>query len=186
MAIRVWVLWEKRRDIGILLCLISIANTTVCIVTVFISVPPFTFPVIDGLISAPSACFFGHDMTVIAPYIALIVQQTFIFVLTAIKGVQHYRTGVSGASLVNTLYNDGIIYYALAIVPSIAIITMASLENKQTYASPGIDIQPVILSVLSSRLSLHLHQQADISRRGTLQLTTEIQFAAGEGLNYPS
>ncbi|KAF9465284.1 hypothetical protein BDZ94DRAFT_388314 [Collybia nuda] len=158
MTIRVWALWGRRRDIGIVLITAAFVNGMAAIVIYSIR-QSSQYVVMGHLSSAIPGCFpiAMTDFTTAWPFVPLATHQTIVFLLTAVKGIQHYRNRVYGSSLIDTFYRDGITYYALLFALSIANI--AATPQFHTAAPSFLtSLQRTAHSILSARMLLHLRQ----------------------------
>ncbi|KAF9465276.1 hypothetical protein BDZ94DRAFT_1307161 [Collybia nuda] len=173
LTIRVWALWERRRDIKIFLIIISIINASVGLVGYAFYGLAFKFIDIRKIFRDPhvasefSGCFSNSGgKTLQWTFLALLVHQILIFVMTMIKGVQHYREGTYQTSLTYTFYRDGLEFYNEYQDPyfsALSIINLAILFSQpiMAYANLVTPIQRVLHSILSSRMLLHLRQESD-------------------------
>ncbi|KAF9465328.1 hypothetical protein BDZ94DRAFT_391898 [Collybia nuda] len=164
MSIRVWALWDRSKWVGIFLLTMAVINTVVCLTTYILIGQADQYVVMDSLASIIPGCFpSSTNVTEAWSFIPLIVHQTLIFVLTAIKCIQHYRSGIYGTSLTNTFYIDGMIYYALLVALSVTNLAVnIPRSNSKIFPFPVLhDMQFALHSILSSRMLLHLRQESD-------------------------
>ncbi|KAF9465282.1 hypothetical protein BDZ94DRAFT_388538 [Collybia nuda] len=175
MTIRVFALWGRRRAVGILLITMSVIDITASIVTFTlfrVQLHHFTIPNIPGCLSFAIGLGGSHTW----PYVPLVVHQTLIFSLTILKGVEHYRKGVYGTSLINTFYRDGIVYYALLVAFSIGNLATTHTQSDMITLYFLIFLQQVIHSILSSRMMLHLRQESAFALRVGSEQSTSLDF----------
>ncbi|KAF9465281.1 hypothetical protein BDZ94DRAFT_1296545 [Collybia nuda] len=178
MTVRVYALWGKHKGVGILLLIMSTLEFVASAVTFNIyRVHVRYFPIanLPGCLTFALSTSGSHSW----PYIPLLVHQTLIFLLTAIKGYEHYSDGLYNASLIHTFYRDGIIYYALLVAFSAGNIATTHERSDMTILYFLAFLQQVIHSILSSRMLLHLRQQASAGRLSSSEQTS-INFATIE------
>ncbi|KAF9465253.1 hypothetical protein BDZ94DRAFT_385148 [Collybia nuda] len=176
MSIRVWALWGRDRGIKVIL----IVTSTICLIaliSVYVTICGLDtqFIKIDGIPGCLVIKTKGFSAS--WSYIPLIVYQMLTLSLTAIRGVQHYRMGIYGTSLINTFYRDGIIYYAFLMAFSLANLDVNNAQLSDIdglYFYTTYSLQRVIHSILSARMLLHLRQGQDRFWDSKLE---SIQFA---------
>jgi len=159
LTLRVWILWDRSRKVGLAVLLASFLTGAAGVVDYVLFAGGYTFVATQSLSPNISGCFFikGH-IALLWTLVALMIHQTFIFTLTVVHCIRNFRLRSYGTSLLRTFYLDGVIYYlaqqALSVVNLVVIITTHSshMVNIMTY------IQGVLLSILSARMILHLHE----------------------------
>ncbi|KZS86853.1 hypothetical protein SISNIDRAFT_461442 [Sistotremastrum niveocremeum HHB9708] len=165
LAMRTWVIWSRSRRIAIILI--------ICLVLVWI---PIFWVLNDSLSSlvfaVPSdptfrGCVLSTQKNVLFVVFVLIMAfETFILVLTLVKGLEHFRHASS--TLVAVLYRDGLLNYIYLFVLSIINVTVL-LTAPHGYTTLLTAMQRVMHSILSARILLHLRQAAS-SRNPDLSL----------------
>ncbi|KAF9465279.1 hypothetical protein BDZ94DRAFT_1307163 [Collybia nuda] len=146
MTIRVWALWGRRKNIGILLLIVGICCAAVSLITFKLFAQPHRY-VATSLI--PGCFSVAMGSTNSWSYIPLVIHQTFIFSLTAIKAIQH----------------------------SFSIANLAATIQQSDKTSPYFltFLQRVIHSILSARMLLHLRQDSETFHDS--KPTTSLRFA---------
>jgi len=163
LTLRVWVLWERNRKVGLYLLGISIATTSGGVVSCVLFGSNFNYVAVDTLSPNLSGCFFMSGKTdVLWAFVALIVQQTFIFVMTLVHGIQNFRASYS-TSLLRTFYMDGVIYYlALQTLSVINLVVITTKRDSVHLANIMTYLQGVLHPILSARIILHLHEETRV------------------------
>ncbi|KAF9465278.1 hypothetical protein BDZ94DRAFT_1307162 [Collybia nuda] len=151
LTIRVWVIWERTRNIKIFLIVVSIVTASAGMMGYIFYGTKFFMP----NTAIGSVCFDKAGAVLQWAYGALLAHQTIISTMTVMKGIQHYRLGSHNTSLIYTFYEDGVSYYAVMIALSAVNIFMLHKENILL-----IPIQRVLQSLLTARMLLNLRKEA--------------------------
>ncbi|KAJ7599017.1 hypothetical protein C8J56DRAFT_179953 [Mycena floridula] len=167
LVLRTYAIWGRRRCILITFCALAVCT--------FIPSFVFTKLGVDSLkfIELPlRGCYFGPGTSQIINYtfILLVVSETVIAILMAIKAYEHLRA--SSSSWVWELYRDGIMFYLILLAVSIVNV-IAPVVAPSIGGCP----QRVLHSVLCNRvLFLILRSRFYDDRHHSIPLTTLLEL----------
>jgi len=152
LVVRTWAIWGRTRLMGIFLTVIA----ALCIITV-ISIEIVTFnsgtftPIpSNGCLATQQSKLLGID------FIIIIIFESFVLILTLIKGLQHYRSfGLHGC--LSVLYRDGILFYLSLL--GISVLNLAIAVVAPLYLGNGlVSLQRVIHATLGARVLINLRE----------------------------
>ncbi|KAJ7627436.1 hypothetical protein FB45DRAFT_60813 [Roridomyces roridus] len=155
LILRTYALWERKRSVLIVLCTMFLMTLVVAFVTTYLELRSLHYSDVqtDGvgctLAKAGSVIIFG--------YLMLLVSETVIVILTAIKAYRDLR--FARLPWLVQLYREGILFYVYIFAISLANILVPALAPSRFsnwLASP----QRVLHSVLCTRVLLLIRRQA--------------------------
>jgi len=159
IIMRTMALWDKRRSITILVVTVAIAADITILVTLSRIMRAFTFqmiPLITPLLGCNSG-LIGLSPTITIPsWVAVIVFDTVIFVLTLISAVHKFKYGRT--RLLTILVRDGFMYYlvmlSLGVVNLLLLVALPfSRGGLSTMFTPVLRAS---FSIIGSRIMLNL------------------------------
>ncbi|KAL0580692.1 hypothetical protein V5O48_001333 [Marasmius crinis-equi] len=180
---RVWAIWARSRYICYGLLMLTIAFASLCIVTIAkVPVSQDTFGA--DLNAAYGVCppYFAGSNAITTCYVVLVSYESVLLTLTLAKAISLYRHLAGGTSnFVNIFFKDGLSYNGMILACSTANIIVRYRTAGTEYINLLTAFQPVIHSVLTSRMMLHLKQDAinnnSTSRRTNQLPSTHLRFA---------
>ncbi|KAJ6524569.1 hypothetical protein B0H19DRAFT_1276516 [Mycena capillaripes] len=154
LAIRTWAIWEKKRSILIILCAVSLAalggNATLVIRGVNSTHVQTTDAGCTVIVNRKSQSY-------LIPYLVVIAYETITISLSAAR-ILKWRVQITPSArtpLLDTLWNDGLMYFSWMIALGILNILLI-LHGSVAIRTGGAQLQSSIHSVLSTRIVLHL------------------------------
>ncbi|KAJ7468443.1 hypothetical protein FB451DRAFT_1256225 [Mycena latifolia] len=192
LAVRTWAIWEKKRSVLIFLCVISAAALGANVTLVLRGVNATHVVEIPG-----QDCIIVVDsksQAYLVPYLVVIAYECITISLSAARIFKWRRqiTPAARTPLLDTLWNDGLLYFSWLIglgIVNVLLIFHGSVATR----TGGAQLQTSIHSMLSSRIILHLatlsaRRQQDRTNTHvsslftptTLQLTSELSTINGD------
>ncbi|KAJ6520596.1 hypothetical protein DFH09DRAFT_1193972 [Mycena vulgaris] len=154
LAVRTWAIWEKKMSVLIFLCLVSVAalggNMTMVLRGVHdthVEHPEFGCIVVVASKSHPY----------LYSYLVVIAYECITIFLSGIRIFKWRRQIAPSAQtpLLDTLWNDGLLYFSWMIAVGIVNILLI-FHASAAVQTGGAQLQSSIHSILSSRIVLHL------------------------------
>jgi len=171
LVVRTWAIWGRTRFMAI--CLASVF--TLCVVPVIYIESVY----LDSVSFTPipsSGCFVSQGSTLIGiDFIIIITFESFVLVLTLIKGVKHYRHfGVHGC--LSVLYRDGILFFVYLL--GISVINLAvAVVAPSDLANGLVTLQRVIHATVSARVLINLREAHSTEETSNfIQTSSTFQF----------
>jgi len=169
LVVRTWAIWGRTRKMGLILaaaCLVAIVPV-LYVENVFLKSLVFSpYPN-----RATPGCLLTAGSPIIAiSFVIIIVFETFLLILTLIKGIQHYRVAGS-RGFVTVLYRDGILFYFYLLgfsIVNLIVIIAAPRDLADILAT----LQRVLHSSLSARVLMNL-REARLRELDQLTLSTD-------------
>ncbi|KAJ7855001.1 hypothetical protein B0H14DRAFT_749105 [Mycena olivaceomarginata] len=162
LAVRTWAIWERKKSILIFLCLVSAAalgGSTIMIVRGINN----THKSLDGdctVIMNP------RSQAYLIPYVVVIAYETMTMSLSAAR-ILKWRSQITPSTqtpLLDTLWNDGLMYFTWMIALGIVNIIII-LHGDVHVRTGGAQLQTSFHSILSTRIILHLAKLGRPRRR---------------------
>jgi len=163
LTLRTSAIWENRRAFTIALFTFLV----ICLVPAIYAAEAFVTSLVFGSSPNPSllpGCIivgsgFGHFWIV---YAAIMVYQTVIFALTVYKASRYYKTlKLANSLLPNTVYRDGILFYAYLFVASLINIVILNVATGQI-SNVLISIHRILHAIFTGRLILNIRSASVI------------------------
>ncbi|KAL4253247.1 hypothetical protein ABKN59_004733 [Abortiporus biennis] len=153
LVVRTWAIWGRKNYVAIALGIATTVFIMPCLIIEDIFLRSIEFsPVLDPRI--PGCIVSSGNSIVAVEFILSIVFETFVLILTLIKGIQHFR--ISGShSFLGILYRDGILFYIYILAISVTNL-LVIVTTPRGLATTLALIQRVLHSCLSSRLLINL------------------------------
>ncbi|KAK7034019.1 hypothetical protein VNI00_012450 [Paramarasmius palmivorus] len=178
LTLRVTAIWARNRKIAISLVTIFVGLVIVAVAmvaTVHVGQNPFG----EALYQAYGVCppYFAGTNALSVAYMALVAYETLLLGLTLIKAIGHWREPGS-SSFINVFFADGISYNCFILASSTAniIIRYRAPSDYINFLAP---LQPVLHSILTGRMMIHLRREAVFAERtATLDTRTGLNFAS--------
>ncbi|ESK85147.1 hypothetical protein Moror_3579 [Moniliophthora roreri MCA 2997] len=159
LTLRVSALWSGNRKVIFLLVLAVVATSSVSISQIAqVHVAQNTFGEDMNRVYGVCPPYFASSNAMTVCYMILVSYETLIFTLTVIKAVEHYRQP-GRSSFIDIFFADGLSYNVFILACSVANI-IVRYKTTSEYINLFTSLQPVIHSVLTSRMMLHLKQSA--------------------------
>ncbi|KAF9265641.1 hypothetical protein L218DRAFT_860417 [Marasmius fiardii PR-910] len=172
---RVWAIWSRSRYVCFGLVAIALALASVCVATVArVPVQQDTFGA--DLHTAYGVCppYFANSSAITTCWVVLVAYESVLLILTLAKAIDLYRLGTGGTSnLVNIFFADGLSYNGFILGYSTANIIVRYKTSPSEYINLLTSLQPVVHSVLTSRMMLHLKRNAIIGSESSHLPTTQ-------------
>jgi len=147
LILRTYAVWERKRAVRILLIILA-ACTAICII-VFAQLEVVSLEYVS---TAGVGCTLAKASSiVIFAYIVLVISETTIVALTAVKA--HRELRYSRQPWLVQLYQDGMLFYVYLLAISLANILVATLAPSM-FANWLASPQRVVHSVLCTRVLL--------------------------------
>ncbi|KAG7092745.1 hypothetical protein E1B28_009072 [Marasmius oreades] len=183
LTMRVWAIWSRSRFVCFGLTAIALALASLCVATVArVPVQEDTFG--TDLHSAYGVCppYFANSSAITTCWVVLVAYESVLLILTLAKAIDLYRHRTGGtSSLINIFFVDGLSYNGFILASSTANIIVRYKTTPSEYINLLTSLQPVVHSVLTSRMMLHLKQDAVKSSESNHLPSTQLQFAARPG-----
>ncbi|KAF5378085.1 hypothetical protein D9615_007620 [Tricholomella constricta] len=162
LMLRTYAIWERKRSIFVILCLLALFVFPPAMIITFLEVKSLKY----GPTSLRGCQLVHASPLILVAYILLVVSETTLAVLTAIKAYRHLRH--SQSRWVVQLYQDGIVFYFFLLGISLANI-IVPIAAPPILANWLATPQRVIHSVLCTRvLFLILRQRSGTSMTNRL------------------
>ncbi|KAJ7475251.1 hypothetical protein B0H11DRAFT_2034723 [Mycena galericulata] len=180
LMLRTYAIWERKPIILILLCSLAIAIFVPMVMFVRLETKSLIYiPTEDGvgclLSSASNILIFG--------YLLIMVSETVIAVLTAVKAYRDLRR--SRVPWILKLYQDGMLFYVYLLMISIANVLVPIL-GPSMFANWLATPQRVLHSVLCTRVLLLILRQRRVATSGGARTTASTTETAGSGMIFSS
>ncbi|KAH8102028.1 hypothetical protein BXZ70DRAFT_47824 [Cristinia sonorae] len=172
LMIRTWAIWGRSRRIAICLGVACVSLLVPVLVIEHLWLKTLVFSPYPSP-ATPGCLLTGGSSIIAVSFIIVIIFETFVLVLTLIKGVQHYRLA-GNRDLVAVLYRDGVLFYIYLFIISIInfiVIVAAPRELADILAI----FQRVMHSCLSARVLLNLREARERETRLTSLNSTPLQ-----------
>ncbi|CAL1700259.1 unnamed protein product [Somion occarium] len=173
LVIRTWAIWGRSKAIGITLtvCAVLACGSVLYVEKSFLdSLRFFTYPS-----RATAGCLITTQNSIVAvSFIVVIIFETFLLILTSIKGIQHYRLA-NNRGLTSVLYRDGILFYVYLFCTSMANFIVI-LAVPRDLANILVNIQRVLHSCLSARVVLNLREASQQESSTSFISSTSVRF----------
>ncbi|KAJ7902603.1 hypothetical protein B0H14DRAFT_2666781 [Mycena olivaceomarginata] len=149
LMLRTYAIWERKRSVLIFLCALAVVVSVPAIVFVYIETHSLHYKP-----SSPDVigCTLAHAGSIlIFAYVLIMISETAIAVLTAIKAYRDLRR--SRVPWILKLYKDGMLFYVYLLIISLANVVVPILAPSM-FANWLATPQRVLHSVLCSRVLL--------------------------------
>ncbi|TCD64262.1 hypothetical protein EIP91_004301 [Steccherinum ochraceum] len=172
LVVRTWAIWGRSKRIGIALGVVSVVALTPVLVIEHLFLNSLTFAPYPNP-ATPGCLLTGGSSVIAISFVIVIMFETFVLILTLVKGVQHYRIA-GNRGFVSVLYRDGILFYIyllrgwsrssilLLASEATAVVSLINLIVIVTAPRELADIlaifQRVLHSCLSTRVLLNLRE----------------------------
>ncbi|KAK7034026.1 hypothetical protein VNI00_012457 [Paramarasmius palmivorus] len=156
LTVRVWAIWNGNRKVKVFLFAVAASLASVAISKIAkVEVAQNTFG--EDLHTVYGVCppYFASTNALSVCYMVLVSYESVILTLTVIKAAGHYGAGTS--SFIRIFFRDGISYNFFILACSVANI-IVRYKTTSEFVNLLTSMQPVIHSVLTSRMLLHLRQ----------------------------
>ncbi|KAJ7186697.1 hypothetical protein C8R46DRAFT_1057756 [Mycena filopes] len=169
LMLRTYAIWERKRSVLYLLCGLALGAFVPMAVFVQLETATLHYTVTDGL-----GCTLSHaGKAILFGYMMIILSETAIAVLTAIKAYRDLRR--SRVPWILKLYQDGMLFYVYLIILSTANV-LVPIFGPPMFANWLGTPQRVLHSVLCSRvLLLILRQRRVVTSQATHSDSTEFE-----------
>ncbi|ESK85144.1 hypothetical protein Moror_3576 [Moniliophthora roreri MCA 2997] len=159
LTMRVYAIWHGNRKVTLLLLAVAASLASIAISRVA-KVEVTQNPFGEDLHTVYGVCppYFAGSNTLSVCYMVLVSYETVILTLTLIKAAGHYHQPGS-SSFINLFFTDGLSYNFFILACSVANI-IVRYKTSSEFVNLLTSLQPVIHSVLTSRMMLHLKQSA--------------------------
>ncbi|ESK86743.1 hypothetical protein Moror_15192 [Moniliophthora roreri MCA 2997] len=177
LTLRVMAIWARNRKVAISLVVIFIGLVLVAVVTVA-RVQVGQNPFGEALYGAYGVCppYFAGSNALSVAYMVLVAYETVLLILTLIKAIGHWREPGS-SSFINVFFADGLSYNCFILASSTANIIIR-YQAPSDYINLLAPLQPVLHSILTGRMMLHLRQDAVLAGHlDTSHTRTGLDFA---------
>lgn len=176
LTIRVWAIWNGNRKVKVFLFAVAASLASVAISKIAkVEVAQNIFG--EDLHTVYGVCppYFASTNALSVCYMVLVSYESVILTLTVIKAAGHYGSGTS--SFIKIFFRDGISYNFFILACSVANI-IVRYKTTSEFVNLLTSMQPVIHSVLTSRMLLHLRQSAAVSASQLPTTRGSLRFAA--------
>ncbi|EEB98485.1 hypothetical protein MPER_01995 [Moniliophthora perniciosa FA553] len=156
---RVYAIWHGNRKVALFSLAVAASLASIAISRVA-KVEVTQNPFGEDLYTVYGVCppYFAGSNALSVCYMVLVSYETVILTLTLIKAAGHYRQPGS-SSFINVFFTDGLSYNFFILACSVANI-IVRYKTSSEFINLLTSLQPVIHSVLTSRMMLHLKQSA--------------------------
>jgi len=154
LVFRTWALWGGTRIMAILLALICVAVAAPVFWIEFAFLTSVEF--VTSPQSGSSCIVLSGDPIIAVNFIFVIAFETFVLILTLIKGVQHHRLTNEGGFLY-VLCRDGILFYVYLLGFSVINLIVVFTAPRDSAVMLAI-LQRVLHSCVSSRVLINLRE----------------------------
>ncbi|KAJ7916487.1 hypothetical protein B0H13DRAFT_1997399 [Mycena leptocephala] len=176
LMLRTYAIWERKRGVLFFLCGLALCAFLPIVVFVRIETQTLNYTV-NPMDSDALGCFLSHAGSIlIYGYLLIMVSETAIAVLTAIKAYRDLRR--SRVPWILKLYRDGMLFYVYLLVISICNV-LVPIMAPPMFANWLGTPQRVVHSVLCTRVLLLILRRRRIVTSEALQLTTSESQATG-------
>ncbi|KAF9443038.1 hypothetical protein P691DRAFT_738380 [Macrolepiota fuliginosa MF-IS2] len=156
-TLRTWIIWGKRRNIGIGLAIFYMVVWFIVLVPVAIYLRSTTFK------ASPAPRLLGctkegPDMLFSISFTGAIVYDGAMLLLLITRAIISFRSG-ENSDLLRVIYRDGIVYYIYLFILAVLNL-LVFLKLPKDYADLFLSLERVLQSVLACRVVLHIRQQA--------------------------
>ncbi|KAJ7353366.1 hypothetical protein DFH08DRAFT_856639 [Mycena albidolilacea] len=162
LAVRTWAIWERKKSILIFLCLVSAAALGGNMIMIVRGINN-THKSLDGnctvIVNTRSRAY-------LIPYVVVIAYETMTMSLSAAR-ILKWRSQITPSTqtpLLDTLWNDGLMYFTWMIALGIVNIIII-LHGGVHVRTGGAQLQTSLHSILSTRIILHLAKLGRARRR---------------------
>ncbi|TFK62649.1 hypothetical protein BDN72DRAFT_903058 [Pluteus cervinus] len=156
---RTLAVWGNNRKLRLALIVFSVC----CITPVYFVLRGYISTVTYHTLPVPGLyCFSIGQAPLSYAYLCwtfLTMCDAGLLILTVIPGFRAYKSGVRQSTITQVVYRDGALYY-LYIVALSAVNLAVILKLPENYATSLTSIERVAYSVLTSRVVLHIREQA--------------------------
>lgn len=157
LAIRTWAIWEKRQSILVLLCAVFSAALGVSVTLVLRGINGTHVLEIPerGCIKITNN---KSQTYLLLPYLVLIFCECVTMSLSAARIFKwrHQISPTARTPLLDTLWNDGLLYFSWLIALGIVNVCLITFHSSIGVRTGGAQLQTAVHSILSSRIILHL------------------------------
>ncbi|KAJ7471744.1 hypothetical protein FB451DRAFT_1250818 [Mycena latifolia] len=168
--LRTYAIWERKRSVLIFLSVLALCAFLPMALFVHLETRTLRYTATDGL-----GCYLSHAGSIlIFGYLSIMISETAIAVLTAIKAYRDLRR--SRVPWVLKLYQDGMLFYVYLLTISVANV-MVPIVAPTMFANWLATPQRVLHSVLCSRVLLLILRQRKV-RTSTVPRSTSSETEA--------
>ncbi|KAI0342229.1 hypothetical protein BDW22DRAFT_1429098 [Trametopsis cervina] len=155
LVVRTWAIWGQGKRMACILAAVFVVCLTPVLVIEHIFLQSVAFSPHPG--RATPGCLLSGGSSIIAVSFAIVILfETFVLILTLIKGVQHYRWG-GYRGVVAVFYRDGVLFYLYLLGMSV-INLIVIVAAPRDLADMLAILQRVLHSCLSARVLLNLRE----------------------------
>jgi len=188
-VIRTYAIWGRSIFVLVYLCLVLVTAIVVSIVELNKSNISVIFVPSPSPTVVPCVPILGNNKLFICFFIVMVVELN-ILCLSLSKGFSQWRR--SSVPLVNTLYRDGVIYFAVLFSISLMNLIFVLKTFNTPYFYIVAEPQRVFHSVLASRVIINVRKafsvdddvsiSTKVTSSGRFRLTESIDIASGVSL----
>ncbi|KAJ7076039.1 hypothetical protein B0H15DRAFT_865243 [Mycena belliarum] len=155
LMLRTYAIWERKHSVRIFLCALAVASFLPVALFLHFETNTLRYTATDGV-----GCLLSHAGSIlIFGYLGIMISETAIAVLTAIKAYRDLRR--SRVPWVQKLYQDGMLFYVYLLTISVANV-LVPIMAPPMFANWLATPQRVLHSVLCSRVLLLILRQRRI------------------------
>ncbi|KAJ6629938.1 hypothetical protein B0H10DRAFT_1985886 [Mycena sp. CBHHK59/15] len=167
LMLRTYAIWERRRSVLIALCIVASCSVLPTIVFVQLETVSLQYVPTDGV-----GCQLAQAGTIlIFGYLMIMISETTIAVLTAIKAYRDLRR--SRVPWVIQLYQDGMLFYVYLLLVSVANVVVPIMAPPM-FANWLATPQRVLHSVLCTRVLLLIMRRRRVAAPGSARSSTSV------------
>ncbi|KAF9262941.1 hypothetical protein L218DRAFT_866292 [Marasmius fiardii PR-910] len=168
---RVLAIWQRNRYVWFGLVAVNLSLSSVCVVSIA-KVPAQQDVFGEDLHSTYGVCppYFASSSAINTCFLVLVAYESVLLTLTLVKAIDMYRhlqVGTSG--FIDIFFVDGLSYNGFILAGSTANIIVRYKTAPTEYINLLTSLQPVFHSVLTSRMMLHLKQNAIMTRQNSMR-----------------
>ncbi|KAJ7743934.1 hypothetical protein DFH07DRAFT_835194 [Mycena maculata] len=179
LMLRTYAIWERKPFVLVFLCILSLSVFIPIIIFVHLETNSLRYVLTDGV-----GCFLSSASSIlIFAYLMIMVSETGIAVLTAVKAYRDLRR--SRVPWIAKIYKDGLLFYLYLLMISIANV-MVPIMAPSMFANWLATPQRVLHSVLCTRVLLLILRQRRIVESGAPRTATSTSEVDGAGMVFSS
>ncbi|THV07037.1 hypothetical protein K435DRAFT_960018 [Dendrothele bispora CBS 962.96] len=185
LSLRVWALWENSWKVACLITIGFIVPGPIVAFGLLLGTPqyqsaalsdPFGYFIHDKFGLCPS--YLSGSFYIIVMFIYLTVYETVMLAMTAYKARKYGRSR-NHTSFIFAFLLYGLTYNVVALTSSAANIIVRTAVSSEGYTTLFLGLQVAMHSTLTSRMLLHIRQEAMDTTLPTSQFSQSLHFAPG-------
>ncbi|THU91410.1 hypothetical protein K435DRAFT_968179 [Dendrothele bispora CBS 962.96] len=185
LSLRVWALWENSWKVACLITIGFIVPGPIVSFGLLLGTPqyqsaalsdPFGYFIHDKFGLCPS--YLSGSFYIIVMFIYLTVYETVMLAMTAYKARKYGRSR-NHTSFIFAFFLYGLTYNVVALTSSAANIIVRTAVSSEGYTTLFLGLQVAMHSTLTSRMLLHIRQEAMDTTLPTSQFSQSLHFAPG-------